>query len=259
MKELDYKRICLPDKLGLTLFPNKVNFTSGMQLCKSVQGSLVYIESGVKETELNHVMSPKESCGNETWIDLWDKWSEGLFRSAENKSLVLSNTSYQNWDLGEPNGDTVENCVAYRRGAWNDYSCGGEKLCTVCDIHTIPIFTMRGLCYGSSFDHHYSWTGNLSEDTSQLYDFRGFSKSYLSYEMDRKEWVLSLYTDSDIYATTNETDGQMYPFGTFNWFFFNDTCTRAGPSETVAENTFRMPISLSSCTDDEFTCRDGTW
>lgn len=251
---VEYEKICLPDKLGLTLFPNKVNFSSAMELCRSVQGSLVHIENVVTETKVKNILKTRTSCANESWIDLWDQWSEGIFNSAENPTLILSNISYQNWDLGEPNGDTVENCVAYKRGVWNDYSCGDQQLCSVCDIQSIPIFTMRGLCYGSSFDHHYSWTGN--DSGSDLYAFRGFSKSYLSYEGN--QWILSLYTDGEIYASTNETNGQMYPFGTYNWYFFNDTCPRAGPSETVAENTFRMPISFSACTDDQFTCRDGT-
>ena len=53
--------------------------------------------------------------------------------------------------------------------------------------------------------------------------------------------------------------GLRYPIGIYNWYFFNDTCPRAGLNENVAKDTFKRQISFSACLNDEFTCRDGTW
>lgn len=64
--------------------------------------------------------------------------------------------------------------------------------------------------------------------------------------------------NENIYATCNET-GEMYPFGMFNWYFFNDTCPRAGPLDRVGKNIHKFLISFSACSDNEFTCMDGSW
>ena len=86
-----------------------------------------------------------------------------------------------------------------------------------------------GLCYGSSFDAHYGWTGEFSNNT-EIYYFRGFADSLLNYDPIKSEWKLSLYTNPTIYATCNEST---YPFGTLNWYFFNDTCQRIGSEHTI--------------------------
>ena len=75
------------------------------------------------------------------------------------------------WDAGEPNGETIENCVVLRRtGRWNDLDCA-RSTCAICDMQETPVFEMRGLCYGSSFDAHFGWTGETSQIT-ELYSFR---------------------------------------------------------------------------------------
>ena len=80
-----------------------------------------------------------------------DLQTEGLFTSPVEPLFILTKEKYQDWDLGEPNGDRRENCVVSRdivtangnyRG-WNDQNC--DKLyCAVCNISSVPIFEMRG-------------------------------------------------------------------------------------------------------------------
>ena len=113
-----------------------------------------------------------------------------------------------------------------------------------------------GLCYGSSFDAHYGWTGEYSENT-EIYYFRGFSNSLLVYDQQKSEWKLTLYSNPNIYATCNEST---YPFGMLNWYFFNDTCQRIGSEQTVAKNVYRLPINFNGCNSNyEYNCLDGTW
>jgi hypothetical protein len=106
-----------------------------------------------------------------------------------------------------------------------------------------PIFVLRGLCYGSTFDAHYGWTGLRNQ--SEKYSFRGFSKSMLEWDQRNMEWKLFLYNNPLIYATCNES-GEGYPFGTLSWHFFNDTCPRAGVAETVAPNIYKFQISFTA-------------
>ena len=108
-------------------------------------------------------------------------------------------------------------------------------------MKTAPVFEMRGLCYGTSFDKHFGWTGTWEPETEQ-YTFRGFSKSIINWHDEKKEWRLTLYQDKTIYGICNETN-EFYPFGTYNWYFFNDTCPRDEPIQGKA--TFKFQISFS--------------
>ena len=115
---------------------------------------------------------------------------------------------------------------------------------------------MIGLCFGSTFDAHYGWTGDYSPNT-EIYYFRGVTQSLLSYDTEKSEWRLSNYGNPSIYATTNES---VYPFGTMNWYFHGDTCQRISAENMVAENVYKLPINFNGCDpNSEFNCRDGTW
>ena len=113
------------------------------------------------------------------------------------------------------------------------------------------------MCVGSSFDAHYSWTNEYS-NLSEKYVFRGFTGSVLKYEQEYTEWRLSLFDNPFIYATYNGSEP--YPFGTFNWYIFNDTCKKVEPSLIISKNVNKMPLNFNGCnTNNEFNCADGTW
>ena len=128
--------------------------------------------------------------------------------------------------------------------------------------------SISGLCSGSSFDQHYYWTGEYSKDT-EMYYFRGFSNSLLNYDPNKSEWKLTnMYTNTEIYAICNEStihpnDGSQatrpspsYPYGTYHWYFFGDTCKKIG----TEKNVHKLTISINACDENnEFVCGDGTW
>ena len=108
-----------------------------------------------------------------------------------------------------------------------------------------PIFEMKGLCYGTAFDHHFSWTGLWDEETEHYY-FRGYSNSIIKWNDKKKEWHLTLYEDKTIYAICNDTNISkhgLYPFGILDWYFFQDTCE--GDEPIQGTEVFKFPISLS--------------
>ena len=252
-EDWSYDKICLPDRLGLVPFSIRRNFTSSKTLCNSIKGTLPWITDSIMEENVQEIIKNETDCESKTWIDLWDNDFEGRFVSAQRGTVRPS--VYQNWGLGEPNGDRMENCVVQRDNGWNDLNCD-EKVCHVCNVSSIPIFTMRGLCFGSSFDHHYAWTGNRS--STGFYSFKGFSKSTLEWNPMKKEWILSVSDNPDVIATCNQTRS-MYPLGTYDWYFFNDTCPRSEQADDDNESARIVQISLTGCTINEFPCRDGTW
>ena len=122
---------------------------------------------------------------------------------------------------------------------WVDRPCG-SKTCVICNMKSAPVFEMRGLCDGTYFDTHFSWTGIWDKETEH-YSFKGFSDSFIKWNNDEKEWRLTLSQDKTIYGICNETNGY-YPFGIFNWHFFNDTCQG---DIFESSGTLKTPISFS--------------
>ena len=84
----------------------------------------------------------------------------------------------------------------------------------------------------------------------------GFKDSYLKYDYSENQWVVKMYNNPYVFAINNETDNKsMLPFGTHDWYIFNDTCNYDGNSLMR-----KTKLSLSRCAEDEFTCQnDGTW
>ena len=113
-----------------------------------------------------------------------------------------------------------------------------------------PIFEMRGLCYGTSFDAHFGWTGQL-DSIAEKYSFRGFTKSILQWNAIKKEWNITLYNNEKTYAFCNETE-EGYPFGTYKWYFVNDTCSRDKPDKN---GVFTFTTNFSPCSQEEYSCR----
>ncbi len=127
------------------------------------------------------------------WTGWTDAESEGTFVDVNDGLLNLTANSFSPWNPGEPNGDVRENCIiSWEHGDWNDQSCD-DPFCVACNVNERPVFIMKGLCYGTKFDIHYGWTGEMAPGSSEMYSFRGFSTSYLFWDESRNEWKLTLY------------------------------------------------------------------
>ena len=90
-----------------------------------------------------------------------------------------------------------------------------------------------------------------------MYYFRGFSNSLLSFDKDRSEWKLTLDSNSETYATCNESI--KYPFGTHNWYFYNDNCKSTESEYSSDKDVLKLPINFNGCNSEEFNCADGSW
>jgi hypothetical protein len=105
------------------------------------------------------------------WIGWWDVPTEGTFESVIEPYEPLNPNGFHPWSPGEPNGDTQESCVELKNyELWNDEGCSSLR-CTACQMKETPLFEMRGLCVGSTFEANYGWTGEYSAG-SEKYSFR---------------------------------------------------------------------------------------
>ena len=107
------------------------------------------------------------------------------------------------------------------------------------------------MCHGSSFDAFYVWTGKFSQG-SDVYYFKGFTNSQLTYDKQKSEWKLTNYQNLQFYATSNDT---IYPFGTRTWYIHNDTCQNKNYGSVQ-----KVKLNFNVCDpNEEFNCADGTW
>ena len=109
--EVHYDDICRSQELGQVIFSGDRNFTAALTLCQDVYGNLIEIESKAHQQKAIEIMKTSSFC-DRTWIAWWDENDEGNWKSAINSSKHLSGSSFQSWGQGEPNGETLENCVS---------------------------------------------------------------------------------------------------------------------------------------------------
>ena len=101
-----------------------------------------------------------------------------------------------------------------------------------------------GLCPTSKFDSKFQTTEAESDGHSIL---RGYHDSKIYYSSEQDSWVMSLYSDSTVYATVNSST---FPHGLQYWKVHGDTC-EGGDAEG------NVPLNLNSCNRTEFGCHDG--
>ena len=163
-----------------------------------------------------------------------------------NNGEILTESHFAPWFVGKPNGERRENCVQVdgTRHSWNDVICH-RPYCGFCQLEHAPEVQIRGLCEDSIFDNRYSW---IRPFNGERHAFRGFLHSLLYWNLTLEKWYLTSYKESLIIAELDEFE---YPFGTYEWTFFNEPCYGKYQNETKAL------LNINTCNEDEFNCHNG--
>ncbi len=196
----DLRSICTPIKPGDVVFPQRRNFASHLSLCRKMRGAPTVVQSKEMQNKLMEELKGYASCGDHTegesrlhlgkkyiisstepfrfglfdavyegglWAGYWDEQDEGNFTNINTGNpLGTWPDVYSNWDTvhGEPNGDTVENCVVIQAGrrTWNDVPCGGNiEKCGACRLERSPDVQIRGLSQETRGDPHKTFVYGL--------------------------------------------------------------------------------------------------
>ena len=120
--KVTYDDICKSREIGQVIFPGYRNYTTALALCQNVGGTLLQIETEAQQNLSLELMKTSSICldisvsGDEgIWIAWWDQNQEGEWTSSINSSKLLDTDNFQPWEPGEPNGETIENCVVLKR------------------------------------------------------------------------------------------------------------------------------------------------
>ena len=120
------------------------------------------------------------------------------------------------------------------------------KKCTGCEIthsheNTVKL-KLRGLCSYSAFDKTYQV--HYDPDT-QIY-YKGTGKSIIQFDFEQKYWVLKNVNNPNVTAICR-VPFKSLAIGNHDWNISGDNNCKDGI----------IPLSLTSCNEDEFTCKHG--
>ena len=114
--EATYDKICRGQELEQVIFPGLQNYTTALTLCQNFRGNLVQFENDAQQQKAVDLLTNSSICSSipfylGTWLGWSDDDEEGNWVSALNSSVSLDEEHFKSWTLGEPNGETKENCV----------------------------------------------------------------------------------------------------------------------------------------------------
>ncbi|KAF2362748.1 Neurotransmitter-gated ion-channel ligand-binding domain [Trinorchestia longiramus] len=167
---------------------------------------------------------------------LTDEGNEGVFYRNYDRQTVLHDTIL--WGSDEPNGDIYENCVMVSQYGYFDADCTGYQ-CATCKFEEPKELTFRGTCEREL--RNVFFLAQQTEGVGSL-RFKGF-------DMYRIEKIDNTWTWSNAgtpIATMDQADIN-YPMGRRTW-------TLTGKVPVCGQQNGKRLISLSVCTNSEFTC-----
>ena len=143
--EINFSTICQSNDLGLgtVLVPGNWNITVATNLCMALKGQINVISTKQNNDQIHTLMGTSQKCSS-VWTGWWDEDIEGHMKSITS-GKSLANQQCTPWEIGEPNGDVMENCAIMYEGSakWNDIDCSSEH-CIACQVPSTPIFVLRG-------------------------------------------------------------------------------------------------------------------
>ena len=232
---LPTEEMCSPNVPGVTLIPEMKTRHYMSDLCKKMGGNLFERKTFQEHQNVKIQYDENEVC--KANIHIWTVYNDLLIEgSFVNEDNVAINSSH--FDVGEPNGDEFENCVALRNenGKFIDIGCE-EYLCGACFLHDLPKLRLRGYLPSKfNVDKTYYWTRYLSQNK---FIFEGTKSNQIMSNSTNTWFLIDISTKKRLLYLERES----YPFGRKKWV------------DPVENRTFTL--SFDNCKDDEFNCANG--
>ncbi|KAK7085491.1 hypothetical protein SK128_028222 [Halocaridina rubra] len=248
--------LCTPSKRRVTFFPDRFSLPEAIHLCQTVGGNLTLPSSLAENTWLYEgTVSKAPYCSGGAgpaymWLGAHDNHQEGQW-------VFLGSGIPIPWDGlwqgGRANGGPGKNCLVMLYGdfpsRWSDVSClETNSLCASCEFSKRSTLNLRGpgVCDTSPFNRQYIIQGESGGKPA----LSGFFHSEIIYDDKAGAWIMrSLKIGGATARWAPITFGE-YPFGTRQWTLGYDVC---GLRKNDVVN-----MTLSVCTEGQFTCADGT-
>lgn len=228
------------------IFPETRDFADSLAMCRRVGCPIYSPVTQQENTELhNNSLQFTDTCSSSNyhlWIGVTDEAQEGQWRT------LAGNATLQPFFLPqEPNGGKGENCVLMflLDGLWVDTYCGIRwKACVPCQAsHDTPV-RLRGLCVAQEVNTYYEVLGYRNRKPY----FHGYYGTMI-FSTGNGIWEIFDTTQEKQIATLTLASHDLYPTGRHEWTLRRSLCNHLVDS--------KLELSLSACTNSEFTCSSG--
>lgn len=167
---------------------------------------------------------------------------------------------YTNWKQGSPNGNFVDKDSYWMYWVFNDgesrlvHDSITKPICFSC-LGNSPILTtlsLRGLCLASQFDRNYI----LATEGPDLLFYQGDRHTNITYSEGRWRMTAtrtkegSNEAEAAVTATSDSLKNSLL-LGRHQFLFESD-------AQCTSHRDFLQWVVLTSCNENEFTCRDGS-
>lgn len=226
------------------VFPEERTLEDSRSLCRRLNTSLVVPASADDNQRLADQLSAFQDVCVPTatwklWLGITDMAVPGVWRKFHNNERV----SYLNFP--PVNAGSSYFCASMKQdGFWDGDRCSNRR-CTACHVERSTFLYLRGLCFDSKFRMRFRVQGHIDGRPF----FRGYYDRVILWNDEHKKWLLVDTVNNATLMSTEEVVNNDYPVGKYSWLAERGLCGR--PRGAV------IPLSLSPCEDDEFTCNTG--
>ncbi|XP_071549664.1 uncharacterized protein [Panulirus ornatus] len=203
--------------------------------CAGIGGYLPVPQNLEHALQLNRTMFAPPSLSI-MWIGATDELQEGVYINARTGEQL----TWLKWGSNDPNGLQWQNCLVMDHEYLHDYPCHVNRP-AMCILPSQKEWTLRGPCEEDTANYKFG----LVHPEQSILVFRG----YYHYEIleESQAWVWRNAISDEVIARLPFEEDR-WPMGRRNWTMEREVCGRRGT----------QLLQLSSCTVNQFTCRDGS-
>nr|XP_045615865.1 uncharacterized protein LOC123768987 isoform X1 [Procambarus clarkii] len=170
------------------------------------------------------------------WLGATDELQEGVYINTH----TGEEQKWFKWGSNDPNGLKWQNCLALDSDYLHDYPCH-ITMEAMCFLESQREWTLKGPCEEDKANYKYS----LLHPAQGKVVFRG----YYQYEIveEDESWTWRNVIANKVVARLPFREAR-WPMGRRNWTVIDEVC----------DNNGTQLLQLSSCTNHDFTCKDGS-
>ncbi|MPC80425.1 SCO-spondin [Portunus trituberculatus] len=226
------------------VFPEERTLGDARSLCRRLNASLAVPTSADDNQRLaDQLPAFHDACvptaAWKLWLGITDRAEDGVWRKFHNNEQI----SYSNFP--PVNAASSYFCASMKLdGFWDGDRCANRR-CAACHVQRSTFLYLRGLCFDTKFRMRFRTQGYIDGRPF----FRGYYDKVMLWQEQHKQWaVVDAVTNATLLATQAVADND-YPLGRHSWEAWRGLCGH--PRGAV------VPLSLSPCEDNEFTCSTG--
>ena len=277
------EEICPRNNFGAIFVPGRINRGDAYSLCSKLGGRVLSIQTqqDMKNatTFLAGVSWKQHAAGAATWNGEVGCWStlEDLNLDqvwVNHYTAAVADHDLVRWAAWFPDSYGTRRCstFSYYRGdptfllsvpGWGEKLYQRETVLLKTITHhgidnlvcssDYPGYSrlavrLRGLCRRSDYDTHYTWA--WESNTRNPLIFMGTYNGTILYSKRDSSWKIFPRTPTSSSSITVYATEASLALGTHRVLVDNDPCTQGKKDKYLT-------ISISSCTEDQYTCRDG--